>query len=148
MLIIEAELSHLEYIAESLSNYFKKNNRLVGFEAYKTDYELMSRVVKDRLMTPDSHFKYFVMLGINAQPIGVINISYDNKQGEILALILNEEFDDGQHVELMLNQAFTFFKNHEISNVNIEINEQEKNLIEVFKKVGGKYLSSNYIVNL
>lgn len=138
----DANSSDTEYISQKLSTYFEEANSHFGFPKYKTDIELMSKVVSERVSDTQSEYKYLVALDED-EVVGFINILVSDNTPEILAVI-------GDSIEIkksLIQEAVSIFKEKGYSSVSGEVGQWDdtKNLIEEFN---GEVVQLRYILKI
>lgn len=124
-----ANSSDTEYISHKLSTYFEETNSHLGFPKYKTDIELMSKVVSERVSDTQSEYKYLVALEED-EVVGFINILLSEETPELLIVI-------GDSIEIkrsLIQEALSIFKENGYTFVLGEVGQWDdtKNLIEEF----------------
>ena len=135
MEIKQATEDHIDYISDSLSNYFTEANAFFGYPRFKEDYDLMSKYVSQRVKDSDSKFYYFVALDDSDQPLGFINLlNNGDNVGSILVTISNQE----EVIQELVRYALDFFKEKGLTNIQSEYFEYQESLEKVFSELGMK----------
>ena len=142
MEIRSASSNDIEYISHKLSIYFDETNSHFGFPRYKTDIELMSKVVSERVSDTQSEYKYLVALDED-EVVGFINILLSEETPEILVVI-------GDSIEIkksLIQEALSIFKENGYTFVLGEVGQWDdtKNLIEEFN---GEVVQLRYILKI
>ena len=109
--IIKATEDHVDYISDSLSNYFSKANLSFGYPRYKEDSDLILKHVSKRIGDENSNFFYFIAVDESNNPIGFINLLLNGDNvGSILVVISDQE----EISKELVNRAMDFFKEKNI----------------------------------
>lgn len=58
--LIPAALEHISPISSLLVREYKKLNEQLGYDFYKTDFDLFVRITESRIRSQDGEFKFFV----------------------------------------------------------------------------------------
>jgi hypothetical protein len=135
MNIISATSKHVDYISTCLSGYFSKANHFFEYPRFKDSYELMSKHVSKRIEVGVDGFVYFVAEDEAENAVGFVNLLIDeNNVGSILVTIA----DTKEIAEELIQKSIEYFKENGVSNVQIEVFDYEKDLKEIYAKMGVK----------
>ena len=143
--IKQATQDHVDYISNSLSQYFSEANLFFGYPRFKEDYDLMFKYVSQRIQDKDSKFFYFMALDESNNPIGFINLLLNGDNvGSILVTISNKK----EVLEELVKYAMEFFKDKGLTNIQTVYFEYQKPLGEIFSKMGIKEEMTSLRINI
>lgn len=136
MNIVNATHDHIDYISNSLVQYFSKANRFFEYPKYKDTFDIMQKHVSRRIEEGDGGFVYFVAEDAQNNPVGFINVLINEfGVGSILASVADNK---ETHKEL-INKAMEYFKENNVTNVQGEVFDYESDLKEILSELGVKY---------
>ena len=152
MIIEKALVTDSHQISELLSNYYSTLNKQIGSDYYNTDLDVMKKHVMERLMNNQSIYKYFVCRSSEGAIdfLGFANISVEKNRGGLLILLLTEagaSIDSQENItKKLVEYTLNFFKENSISMIKTELSDDEKDLLNIIESLGGKRISTNYLI--
>jgi len=145
MNIVPAEKGHAEYISTELANFFSRANTLFEYPRYKDGKDHMLKHVTNGIESPTNEFLYFVQEDESKNPLGFINLSVNEYNiGSILMVL-------GQNEEILKNlidYSIPFFKNLNVSKVQIEAESFQTDLLSVLKKYNKEELITRFKISI
>lgn len=145
MVIKQATEDHVDYISDSLSQYFSEANLFFGYPRFKEDYDLMFKYVSQRIQDKNSKFFYFLALDESNNPVGFINLLLN---GDNVGSILVAISDQKEALEELVRYAMKFFKDKGLTNIQSEYFEYQKSLGEIFSEIGIKEEMTSLRINI
>lgn len=146
--IIQATPEFSQEIALLLSKYFQNLNMIIGFENYKTDYQIMFKNVSERISNSKSPFKYFIKLDDAGNLIGFVN-TLEDKIGEILVIVTKPEVENQQEI---IKELFHFAKEYLMSRncklIMTELSEDDKVMEEESNKLNCRTIKKTVLIPL
>lgn len=139
--VVMANIDHVDYISEGLSEYFSRINESYGFKKFKTDKNLMIKYVSKRVESDEGGFIYFISKDEDDRINGFVNLLIDEQRiGSILVLV----GDDDSVLADLIAKAREYFKEHDIENVYGEYFVEESGDLSVLRDLGMETKIVNY----
>lgn len=148
--VTQAEPSHSEFIAQTLSIYFEENNKVNSYNEYKTDYDLLLKHIDKRISMNDQTFKYLVAMDKETQALtGFANYLIDRNKniGEILVIVPVDK-DDVTTVSTLLLETINELKANNLNEILIEIGPLDSIISEQLKEFNSRLLSQKVVVSI
>ena len=139
MKIISATQNDLHSIATLMVKKYQRLNDYLGYDMYKTDYDLFLRVWSERIADPSSEYSLFVQLE-DGVFWGFLALNLHKQKWEVLMVALEEAESPLKFSEL-LDFAVSLLKEK-----GAELSPLEKELLEGEQQKSAKEFSTKYVL--
>lgn len=143
--LIPAALEHVSPISSLLVREYKKLNEQLGYDFYKTDFDLFVRITESRIRSQDGEFKFFVAVDEDWALLGFISL-LQKKRWEVLMVVSKNDEDLEVLLPKMLEFWISYLKDTGSESVVFEVSPHEKTYQEVLKALWAKNFSSKFIL--
>ena len=144
MKIISATHNDLHSIATLMVKKYQRLNDYIGYDMYKTDYDLFLRVWSERIADPSSEYSLFVQLE-DGVFWGFLALNLHKQKWEVLMVALEEAGSPLKFSEL-LDFAVSLLKEKGAEFVTFELSPLEKELLEGEQQKSAKEFSTKYVL--
>lgn len=145
--IVLASSYYIDWISNSLSQYYKELNRVNGFEKYRTEVEIMSKHVSKRILDPQSEFKYFVAEDENGDTLGFISI-FVTRVPEILVIRAGSNTDEKGVINSLMTFTIDYLKGLGYKQFISEVSEIDEFAGIVINSFDSRKLETTYVTQI
>ena len=139
--IRKATIMDLDYITNTISEYYKDLNTKISLEYYQSSIEKLTPYIKERLSEWERVYKYFIAENWGER-IWMLNLfTGSSKKSEILLCIANNE----ENTSILLDYWISLLQEEWLP-ILIQTAESEKYIAEKLQNMGIKKLATNWII--
>ena len=141
MNIRKATIMDLDYITNTISEYYKDLNTKISLEYYQSSIEKLTPYIKERLSEWERVYKYFIAEDWGER-IWMLNLfTGSSKKSEILLCISNNE----ENTSILLDYWISLLQEEWLP-ILIQTAESEKYIAEKLQNMKIKKLATNWII--
>lgn len=139
--IRKATIMDLDYITNTISEYYKDLNTKISLEYYQSSIEKLTPYIKERLSEWERVYKYFIAENWGER-IWILNLFIgSSKKSEILLCIANNE----ENTSILLDYWISLLQEEWLP-ILIQTAESEKYIAEKLQNMKIKKLATNWII--
>ena len=139
--IRKATIMDLDYITNTISEYYKDLNTKISLEYYQSSIEKLTPYIKERLSEWERVYKYFIAEDWGER-IWMLNLfTGSSKKSEILLCIANNE----ENTSILLDYWISLLQEEWLP-ILIQTAESEKYIAEKLQNMNIKKLATNWII--
>ena len=139
--IRKATIMDLDYITNTISEYYKDLNTKISLEYYQSSIEKLTPYIKERLSEWERVYKYFIAENWGER-IWMLNLfTGSSKKSEILLCIANNE----ENTSILLDYWISLLQEEWLP-ILIQTAESEKYIAEKLQNMKIKKLATNWII--
>ena len=139
--IRKATIMDLDYITNTISEYYKDLNTKISLEYYQSSIEKLTPYIKERLSEWEKVYKYFIAENWGER-IWILNLFIgSSKKSEILLCIANNE----ENTSILLDYWISLLQEEWLP-ILIQTAESEKYIAEKLQNMKIKKLATNWII--
>lgn len=148
MNVVKAESRHIDKISQSLTQHFQRINHNAGYNKFNTNEVSIRSVVAERIDGNSSQFLYYVLETSDGEFAGFVNTMILTNIGQILALLLQPEFEDLENTNKLFSFAIEDFQSKGLSKIYTEVTKDQPHLMSLVEESGADVVSRDIVFNL